>query len=91
MTTAKFNGKSDQLSPAIDVGHSRQVVFPGGQAIKITDEVAQVILKSEHAKDFEVLDAAGKPVAMIVDPEPPLQPKKTEKSEPKPKPAPIGR
>lgn len=78
MPTATYKAPEGQLSPAIDLGSSRQIVFPGGKPIKVSAEVAQAILKSEYGKEF---DLTG-----VEDQAPPPE-KKTEK----PKSAPVGR
>ena len=68
MPTATYTG-ANNFSGEIVLGQARAMIFPGGKAVPVTDEVAQILIK-DHAKDFTVVDNAGQPVKPVPEPKP---------------------
>ena len=68
MPTATYTGEGD-FSGEVTIGQARAMIFPGGKAVPVTDEVAQILVK-DHGKDFTVVDDAGQPVKPAPAPEP---------------------
>lgn len=68
MPIATYIGDQN-FSAEIKIGQARAMIFPGGKAVPVTDEVARILVK-DHAREFTVVDDAGQPVKPVPETKP---------------------